>query len=98
MSSSSEIPSSVRSLRSFHLRGMCSLHLFAAPISSARNASISPAFWRNRLLFLQAHRETDRFFAASGVQLAETDRGQFHFRLKGKVGLTLAKVAALLVV
>jgi hypothetical protein len=33
-----------------------------------------------RLLFLQAHRETDRFFAASGVQLAQTDRGLFHFR------------------
>jgi hypothetical protein len=25
-----------------------------------------------RLLFLQAHRETDRFFAASGVQLAQS--------------------------
>ena len=33
-----------------------------------------------RLLFLQAHRETDRFFAASGVQLAQSDRGQFHYR------------------
>ena len=33
-----------------------------------------------RLLFLQAHRETDRFFAASGVQLAQQDRGQFHYR------------------
>jgi hypothetical protein len=33
-----------------------------------------------RLLFLQAHRETDRFFAASGVQLAKTQRGMFHFR------------------
>ena len=33
-----------------------------------------------RLLFLQTHRETDRFFATSGVQLAETDRDQFHFR------------------
>jgi hypothetical protein len=32
-----------------------------------------------RLLFLQAHRETDRFFAASGVQLAQTDRGQYHY-------------------
>jgi hypothetical protein len=30
-----------------------------------------------RLLFLQAHRETDRFLAASGVQLAQTN---FHFR------------------
>jgi hypothetical protein len=33
-----------------------------------------------RLLFLQAHRETDRFFAASGVHLAQTQRGMFHFR------------------
>ncbi len=55
-----------------------------------------------RLLFLQAHRETDRFFAASGVQSAQSDRGQFHFRrsdflqkLKNKVDLTLAKAAAL---
>ncbi len=54
-----------------------------------------------RLLFLQAHRETDRFFAASG-QLAEPNRGLFHFRraafsatLKAKVGSTLAKAAAL---
>ncbi len=55
-----------------------------------------------RLLFLQDHRETDRFFAVSGVQLAQTDRCQFHFRreavstqLKSRVGLTLAKTAAL---
>ena len=55
-----------------------------------------------RLLFLQTHRETDRFFATSGVQLPETDRDQFHFRrsafsdqLKGRVGLALAKAAAL---
>jgi hypothetical protein len=33
-----------------------------------------------RLLFLQTHRETHRFFAASGVQLAQHDRGLFHFR------------------
>ncbi len=51
-----------------------------------------------RLLFLQAHRETDRFFAASGVQPAQTDRDMFHFRraafssgIKSKVGLALAK-------
>jgi hypothetical protein len=55
-----------------------------------------------RLLFLQAHRETDRFFTASGVQPAQTQRGVFHFRhasfsqqVKGKVGLALAKAAAL---
>ncbi len=55
-----------------------------------------------RLLFLQDHRETDRFFAASGVQSAQSDRGQFHLRrvafssgLKRKVGLTLVKVATL---
>ena len=55
-----------------------------------------------RLLFLQTHRETDRFFATSGVQLAQSTSGQYHFRraavsaqLKAKVGSTLAKAAAL---
>jgi hypothetical protein len=55
-----------------------------------------------RLLFLQAHRETDRFFAASGVLSAQSDRGLYHFRraavsthVKSKVGLDLAKAAAL---
>ena len=54
-----------------------------------------------RLLFLQAHRETDRFFAASGVQPAQsTSGGLFHFRcttflaqLRDKVGSTLANAA-----
>ncbi len=31
-----------------------------------------------RLLFLQTHRETDRFLTVSGVQLAQNDRGLFH--------------------
>ncbi len=55
-----------------------------------------------RLLFLQAHRETDRFFAASGVQLAQSNMGGFfHFHravssmLKSRCGNILAKVAAL---
>jgi hypothetical protein len=55
-----------------------------------------------RLLFLQAHQETDSFFAASGVQLAQSNSGLFHFRraalssqLKSKVGSTLAKAAVL---
>ena len=56
-----------------------------------------------RLLFLQDHRETDRFFAASGVQLTQTNPGdQFHFhraafsqQLKNKVDLALAKAADL---
>ncbi len=46
-----------------------------------------------RLLFLQTHRETDLFFTASGVQLAQSDPGHFHYRrvvfsshLKSKVG------------
>ncbi len=54
------------------------------------------------LLFLQDHRETDRFFAASGVQLAQSTSGQFHYRraafpsqLKSKVGDILVKTAAL---
>ncbi len=32
-----------------------------------------------RLLFLQTHRETDRFFVASGVLSAQSDRGFFHY-------------------
>jgi hypothetical protein len=55
-----------------------------------------------RLLFLKTHRETDRFFAVSGVQLAQSTSGLFHFRraaflttLKTKDGSTLSKVASL---
>ncbi len=55
-----------------------------------------------RLLFLQAHRETDRFFVTSGVLSAQSDRGFYHLhrvavsaQLKSKVGLALAKAAAL---
>ena len=56
-----------------------------------------------RLLFLQAHRETDRFFATSGVQSAQSNMGAFfHFRraafssmLKSRVSSILAKAAAL---
>ena len=33
-----------------------------------------------RLLFLQTHRETDRFFAASGIQLVQSHHGMFHYR------------------
>jgi hypothetical protein len=51
-----------------------------------------------RLLFLQSHRETDRFFTASGVHLAQTQRDMFHFRrvafsthLKAKVGSTVRR-------
>ena len=54
-----------------------------------------------RLLFLQAHRETDRFFAASGVQSAQST-SVFHYRrkaflqqLKEKVTLALAMAATL---
>jgi hypothetical protein len=55
VSSNSEIPSSVMSLRSLPLRGMCSLYHFASPISSARHASIYPAFWRNRFRTVLVH-------------------------------------------
>jgi hypothetical protein len=55
-----------------------------------------------RLLFLQAHRETDRFFTTSGVLSAQSDRGVYHHRLvavsaqlKSKVGLALVKETAL---
>ncbi len=46
----------------------------------------------------KGHRETDRFFEASGVQLTKSDRGMFHYRRAvfsvqyiRKVGLTLDK-------
>ncbi len=55
-----------------------------------------------RLLFLEVHRETDRFFAVSGVQPAQSNRGTFHFKraaflgqLKAKIGSSLAKAAGL---
>ncbi len=55
-----------------------------------------------RLLFLPAHRETDRSFAASGVQLEQSTSGQFNYRraafssqLKSKIGNILARAAAL---
>ena len=56
-----------------------------------------------RLLFLQAHRETDRFLAASGVQPAQHTsgglythkRGAFLAQLKSRIGTTLAKAAAM---
>jgi hypothetical protein len=57
-----------------------------------------------RLLFLQTHRETDRFFAASGVQSAQSNLGSsyFNFRrtafssmMKSKCGNILVKAAAL---
>ena len=57
------------------------------------------------LLFLQARRETDRFFAASGVQLVKHHRDQFHYhcvtfssQLKFKILSILAKTAALRII
>ena len=54
------------------------------------------------LLFLQDHRETDLFFAASGVQPAQSTSGLYRFKrvtfssqLKSKCGNILAKAAAL---
>jgi hypothetical protein len=53
------------------------------------------------LLFLQTRRETDRFFAASGVQLVPSNqqydyrRAAFSSQIKSKVGIILAKAAAL---
>jgi hypothetical protein len=51
-----------------------------------------------RILFLQAHRETDRFLVVSGVLSAQSDRGFFHYHreafssmLKSRVGNILAK-------
>jgi hypothetical protein len=55
-----------------------------------------------RLSFLQDHRETDLFFAVSGVLSTQSDCGFYHLRratvsvqVKRKVGLTLTKTVAL---
>jgi hypothetical protein len=55
-----------------------------------------------RILFLQAHRETNRFFAASGVMSAQSDRRFFHYHpaafssmLKSRVGNMLTKASVL---
>jgi hypothetical protein len=55
-----------------------------------------------RISFLQAHWETDHFFASSGVLSAQSDRGFFHYRraafsslIKSRVGNILAKAVAL---
>ena len=57
------------------------------------------------LLFLQDHRETDRFFAVSGVQLPQHDRDRFHFhrtvfssQLKSKIGNILVKAEPLRII
>ncbi len=55
-----------------------------------------------RILFLHDHRETDLFFASSGVLSSQSDRGFFHYHhtvfssmLKSTVGNILAKTTAL---
>jgi hypothetical protein len=55
-----------------------------------------------RLLFLQAHRETEAHFTATGMPSQRHQSDSFRFKraafnqaLKGKVGLAAAKAAAL---
>jgi hypothetical protein len=55
-----------------------------------------------RLLFLQDHQETDRFFATSGVHLTHSTSGLFHFlrttvssHLKSRVDNILVKTVSL---
>jgi hypothetical protein len=57
---------------------------------------------KQTVLFLQALRETDRFFTSSGVLSAQSDRGFFHYRrtafssmFKSRVGNILVKVTTL---
>jgi hypothetical protein len=87
--------------------------LFSPSVCEAHSVSFMPVIASTsgrlhsefvRLLFLQAHRETDRFCEVSGVQSAQSNLGApcFHFHraavlnhLKSKCGLLLAKAAAL---
>jgi hypothetical protein len=45
-----------------------------------------------RILFSQTHRETDRFFASSGVQLPQTDRVTFHSAARLSLSTSKAKL------
>ena len=69
---------------------------FMPPIAST-SGSLHSEFVR--LLFLQAHRETVRFLATSGVHLVETNhhfrRTVFTSQLKSKVGHILTNTATL---
>jgi hypothetical protein len=50
-----------------------------------------------RLLFLQTHRQTDRFFAVSGVQSVQSNLGDtcFHFRHSTVLNQTFANISVL---
>jgi hypothetical protein len=72
---------------------------FMSPIDSTSGRLHSEFI---RILFLQDHRETDRFFTSSGVLTSQSDRGFFHYRhkafssiLKSRVGNILSKVDVL---
>jgi hypothetical protein len=72
---------------------------FTPVIASTSGRLHSEFVW---LLFLQTHRETDRFFPVSGVHLVQHDLGQFHLRrvafssqVKVRVGLSLTKSVSL---
>jgi hypothetical protein len=91
----------IRKYRTDYNNNLLSSVSFMPPIDSTSDMLHNEFI---RLLFLQAHRESDRFFASSGVQLAQPNRGLFHFLhtsfsdiLKGKVGSTLTKAETLLV-
>jgi hypothetical protein len=98
-SGSDGTPDKIRKYRADYKNRPPSTVSFIPPISSTSGRLHSEFV---RLLFLQGHRETDRFFADSGVQSAKTTSDMFHLRrtafssgLKSKVGLSLATVAAL---
>ncbi len=66
----------VRKYRADYNNNPPSVISFMVPVASTSGRLHSEFI---TLLFLQTHRETDRFFAASTVQLAQTDRGIFHY-------------------
>ena len=91
----------IRKYRADYNNSPSSVVSFMPPIAST-SGRLHSEFVRLLFWILQAHRETDRFFAASGVQSAQSTSGMVHFRraafltqLKSKVGLALAKAAAL---
>jgi hypothetical protein len=94
-----------------HIAAQCKINSYRQQYADNQNISFLPAILSTstrmhgeflRLLFLQAHRETEAHFTATGMPSQRNQSDSFLFRrvailqsLKSKVGLAAAKAAAL---
>jgi hypothetical protein len=94
-----------------HIAAQCKINRYRQQYADNQNISFLPAILSTstrmhgdflRLLFLQAHRETEAHFTANGMPSQRNQSDSFLFKraaffqsLKSKVGLAVAKAAAL---